>query len=84
MAMKYTIPIRILEKRYPSRNPVWNNFLNEIKMEKYGHTGIIRGTQAEWIAYRDSKLSEFNADYDGTNLIFSNDRDRILFLLRWS
>ncbi len=73
------IPIRTSGKRHPA----WVNFIVHIKIQKYG-TNIFGQDLDEWFPYRAEKLAEFKATYNGKQVIFDSEQDKMFFLLRWS
>lgn len=75
MSKKYSFPIvhvEDMENGYKVKKPVqaWKNFMSECDCKATSAT--------TWLA------NEWNAIWQGEDIIFENEQDKLMWMLRWS
>lgn len=69
---------------YGCREPWADQFYREVDALARAETGSVTFYDAAWLACRDRLLAEWRGWVEAGNIVFANDSDLTVFLLRWS
>ena len=68
------------------RLAIWNKSGNEVWWVNFAHAlpSYEHKDRDTWFLERDKRLQEWNARIEDGDIVFDDERDAMLFLLRWA